>query len=73
MSTEPGLGSSKEQQEFHHMTIDLAELLNVKLHLSDIIPEKLRQGSVLKSLKDCYAGLLKTKRGADRLRLLNEI
>ena len=34
------------------MAVDLAELLNVKLHLSDIIPEKLRQGSVQKSLKD---------------------
>ena len=33
------------------MAVDLAELLNVKLHLSDIIPEKLRQGSVQKSLK----------------------
>lgn len=33
------------------MAVDLAELLNVKLHLSDIIPDKLRQGSVRKSLK----------------------
>ena len=33
------------------MAVDLAESLNVKLHLSDIIPERLRQGSVQKSLK----------------------
>ena len=33
------------------MAVDLAELLSVKFRLSDIIPEKLRQGSVQKSLK----------------------
>ena len=33
------------------MAVDLAESLNVKLHLSDIIPERLRQGSVRESLK----------------------
>lgn len=33
------------------MAVDLAESLNVKLYLSDIIPERLRQGSVQKSLK----------------------
>lgn len=41
----------QEQQEFNHMAVDLAELLNVKFHLSEIIPEKLRQGSVQISLK----------------------
>lgn len=33
------------------MAVDLAESLNVKLHISDIIPERLRQGSVRESLK----------------------
>ena len=33
------------------MAVELCELLDVKLHLSDIIPEKLRQESVQKSLK----------------------
>lgn len=33
------------------MAVDLTELLTVKLHLSDIIPEKLRQESVQESLK----------------------
>lgn len=41
----------QDQQKFHHMAVDLAEVLNVRLHLSDIIPEKLQQGSVQKSLK----------------------
>lgn len=41
----------QEQQEFHHMATDLAESLNVKLDISDIIPERLRQGSVRESLK----------------------
>lgn len=33
------------------MAVELAELLDVKLQLSDIIPEKLRQESVQQSLK----------------------
>ena len=33
------------------MAKDLAELLNEKLYLFDIIPEKIRQESVQKSLK----------------------
>lgn len=33
------------------MSIDLAGSLNVKLDISDIIPERLRQGSVRGSLK----------------------
>ena len=33
------------------MAVELAELLDVKLHLSSIIPEKLQQESVRKSLK----------------------
>lgn len=34
------------------MAVDLAEMLSVKLHLSDIIPEKLRHSNVRKTLKD---------------------
>lgn len=33
------------------MAVDLADMLDVKLQISDIIPEKLRRGSVQKSLK----------------------
>lgn len=34
------------------MATDLADLLNVKLQLSYIVPEKLQQGDVQRSLKD---------------------
>lgn len=64
------------------MAANLAELLNTKLHTSNIIPEKLRQGSVQESLKDMLNVIEETLRFIERhidshslseLRLLNAL